>query len=56
MKFIKQFIACSSNTAAGFLAKWLMVEPTVDIHSSRLRMPCDELKIGLPIKVASLSS
>jgi hypothetical protein len=46
LKFLKEFIAASGGTMAGFLARWLMCESVVDIQSCELFMPDEELCVG----------
>uniref|UniRef100_A0A915PSJ6 RCR-type E3 ubiquitin transferase n=1 Tax=Setaria digitata TaxID=48799 RepID=A0A915PSJ6_9BILA len=51
LKFLKEFIAASSNTLAGFLARWIMIEPVVDLHSSQLQMPDEETRLRIPTQI-----
>ncbi|VIO97478.1 B-box zinc finger family protein [Brugia malayi] len=51
LKFLKEFITASANTVAGFLARWLMNEPVVDLHSSQLQMSDEETRLRIPTQV-----
>uniref|UniRef100_A0A1I7W188 RCR-type E3 ubiquitin transferase n=1 Tax=Loa loa TaxID=7209 RepID=A0A1I7W188_LOALO len=51
LKFLKEFIAASTSTLAGFLARWMMNEPVVDLHSSQLQMPDEETRLRIPTQI-----
>uniref|UniRef100_A0A914R863 Gamma-tubulin complex component n=1 Tax=Parascaris equorum TaxID=6256 RepID=A0A914R863_PAREQ len=51
-EFLREFVAGSSSTVAGFLARWMMNEPVVDVHSSQLYMPDEETRVGIPSQMA----
>uniref|UniRef100_A0A915ATT0 RCR-type E3 ubiquitin transferase n=8 Tax=Parascaris univalens TaxID=6257 RepID=A0A915ATT0_PARUN len=52
LKFLREFVAGSSSTVAGFLARWMMNEPVVDVHSSQLYMPDEETRVGIPSQIS----
>ncbi|VDM40401.1 unnamed protein product [Toxocara canis] len=52
LKFLREFVAGSSSTVAGFLAKWMMNEPVVDVHSSQLYMPDEETRVGIASQIS----
>ncbi|VBB27565.1 unnamed protein product [Acanthocheilonema viteae] len=51
LKFLKEFIAASTSTLAGFLARWMMNEPVVDLHSSQLQMSDEETRLRIPTQI-----
>ncbi|VDK87337.1 unnamed protein product, partial [Litomosoides sigmodontis] len=51
LKFLKEFIAASTSTPAGFLARWMMNEPVVDLHSSQLQMSNEETRPRIPTQI-----
>lgn len=51
LKFLKEFIAGSSSTVAGFLARWMMNEPVVDLHSTQLQMSDEETRLRIATQV-----
>ncbi|MCP9259802.1 E3 ubiquitin-protein ligase rpm-1 [Dirofilaria immitis] len=46
-----EFIAASKSTLAGFLARWMMNEPVVDLHSSQLQMSDEETRLRIPTQI-----
>ncbi|VDO25358.1 unnamed protein product, partial [Onchocerca flexuosa] len=51
LKFLKEFIGASTSTLAGFLARWMMNEPIVDLHSSQLQMSDEETRLKIPTQI-----
>ncbi|VDK39741.1 unnamed protein product [Gongylonema pulchrum] len=51
LKFVKEFVAGSSSTVAGFLARWMMNEPVVDVNSTQLQMPDEETRLRVATQI-----
>lgn len=51
IKFLKEFIAGSSTSLAGSLARWLTSEPCIDLESCELSIPAENICVGHPVMV-----